>query len=388
MSQKFSGPLSCKLASLFALLLLAACATGTIREKVLTMPVIEGASYVGQETCLGCHENKSASFTHNVHGRLADFELMGAQKGCESCHGPGSLHVDGGGDTAKILRPLELKSEETAAICAKCHTDGELMDWTFSEHALADLSCTDCHSMHAENSGKAYLKQTGTELCYSCHQEQRAKANLPSHHPVAEGKMSCNDCHNPHGELATDEQARDLCLNCHSRYQGPFVFEHAPVEEDCSICHDPHGTVANNLLQQNEPFLCLQCHESHFHAARIGGTVDVGDTFTFDGNKLDELRSTNLAAYDWITNDASNGNPVPGTALTPAASNSFLTGLGLDPVTVPFTNTFGADGWRKGFLTKCTTCHSVVHGSDLPSQSAPVTDSNGDAVGSGHGLTR
>ena len=27
------------------------------------------------------------------------------------------------------------------------------------------------------------------------------------------------------------------------------------------------------------------------------------------------------------------------------------------------------DGWKKGFLTKCTTCHTAIHGTDLPSQS-------------------
>jgi hypothetical protein len=26
------------------------------------------------------------------------------------------------------------------------------------------------------------------------------------------------------------------------------------------------------------------------------------------------------------------------------------------------------DGWKKVMLTKCTQCHSMIHGSDLPSQ--------------------
>ena len=321
---KSSGTGTGRLLSLLPLLLLlAACATGVIREKMLTMPQVDGASYVGQDTCLDCHGDMAENFSHNVHARLADFEMMGAEKGCESCHGPGSLHVEGFGDTDKILRPAELAAEETGAICATCHTDGSLMDWTHSEHALADLSCTDCHSMHDEDAKTALLKDEDPDLCYSCHQEQMAKSNFPSHHPIDEGKMSCGDCHNPHGELNTAERTNDLCLDCHTRYQGPFVFGHAPVEDDCTICHDPHGSVANNMLVQNEPFLCLQCHEGHFHLLR-------------------EALS----------------KPADGTL--PASQ--------LDPERVAAANPHGREGFQASFGTKCTTCHQVVHGSDFPSQ--------------------
>ena len=138
--------------------------------------------------------------------------------------------------------------------------------------------------------------------------------------------MNCGDCHNPHGELNTHERTNDLCLSCHTRYQGPFVFGHAPVEDDCTICHDPHGSVANNMLLQNEPFLCLQCHEGHFHMLR-----------------------------------ESNYSP-PGEAQSTAAD---------------VANPNGHEGFQMSFGTKCTTCHKVVHGSDFPSQ--PL---------SGGGLTR
>jgi hypothetical protein len=64
-----------------------------------------------------------------VHSRLAGFEYMGGAQGCEACHGNGSLHIDTD-DGSKIFKFGELLPEESEALCAKCHTDGKLMDWT------------------------------------------------------------------------------------------------------------------------------------------------------------------------------------------------------------------------------------------------------------------
>ena len=69
--------------------------------------------------------------------------------GCESCHGPGSLHVKAGGGAGTIINPR--KSPDT---------------------------------------------------CFQCHLEVRAAFQLPHHHPVLEGKMSCSDCHEPHKGIA------------------------------------------------------------------------------------------------------------------------------------------------------------------------------------------
>ena len=238
------------------LLILGACATGAIREKQLTMPVIDGATSVGQEVCVECHEGVKAG----VHSRLADFEYMGGTQGCEACHGGGSLHVDSDGD--KILKFGDLLPEESAAICAKCHTDGGLMDWTHSEHALTDVACTDCHSVHA--GGKTALKQQDPELCYSCHQEQQAKANFPSHHPIKEGKMNCSDCHNPHGSPGPASlkqfSINENCYSCHAEKRGPFLWEHYPASEDCTLCHRVHGSNHAALLNKQGPQLCQQCH--------------------------------------------------------------------------------------------------------------------------------
>jgi DmsE family decaheme c-type cytochrome len=315
-------------AGVFAGLFLLACGScvheGTL-GKGAVIPTIPGASYVGDESCLDCHEEVVEGFKKTIHGRIADFEVVGLSKGCESCHGLGSVHAQDE-DPASIISFKNISKGEASAMCLKCHTSGTLMDWQGSEHSINDISCVDCHRAHS--GAKRLLVQSEPKLCNDCHQDIRTKTLYPSHHPIREGKMVCTDCHQPHGtflaNLKTDERLNDLCLNCHASKQGPFAFEHEPVVENCAICHDAHGTVANNLLVQNEPFLCLQCHQLHFHAGKTGNTGTVTDIY---GRSI----------------------------------------------------TAGDQAWKMAYTTKCTQCHSEIHGSDLPSQGV---------TGQGKALTR
>jgi len=207
------------------------------------------------------------------------------------------------------------------------------------QHQMAGVSCLDCHTIHQSRTvmgqltgvegmavahatapaAKGSLAKPQVELCLGCHQQIRTKLMQQSRHPIREGRMTCSSCHESHGagikSVKSTERVNDLCLSCHTQHQGPFVFEHAPVEESCMTCHDPHGAMANNMLKQNEPFLCLQCHEMHFHAARAGQTTPY---------------------------------------LSPSA------GL--------IANKGGATGFMQAYNTRCTNCHVKVHGSDLPSQ--------------------
>lgn len=225
----------------------------------------EKASYVGDQTCAECHEETAAAFKLTVHGSLADFQVKGKPKGCESCHGPGSIHVESG-ETKDIIHFADLTPDKASAACLTCHSDGSFMMWNNSQHSVNGLSCSNCHKVHQPRTSSVNAAEQ-MAYCQSCHIDVMAQFNYPSRHPVREGKMTCLDCHDPHGGmngLKTVETKNDLCFTCHTDKQGPFTFEHAPVVEDCSLCHAPHGTMVNNLLTKTEPFLCLQCHHIHF----------------------------------------------------------------------------------------------------------------------------
>jgi hypothetical protein len=114
-----------------------ACHAGAFehwQRAVVTLPTTDGAGvqrtrpvghaiawetlvHAGRErdrTCVGCH---SAGFGKEggacTTTQLVERGLTGVQ--CESCHGPGSLHVQAGGDKAKIRRDVD------EATCRGCH---------------------------------------------------------------------------------------------------------------------------------------------------------------------------------------------------------------------------------------------------------------------------
>ena len=81
---------------LLALLFLALgslCRAGAAQEqaKEKAKPAEQPATYVGSETCDGCHEDFVKAFKKNPHQAVETSEKRGWKgKSCESCHGPGT----------------------------------------------------------------------------------------------------------------------------------------------------------------------------------------------------------------------------------------------------------------------------------------------------------
>lgn len=221
--------------------------------------------YVGADVCKTCHEDLyKNNFETTPHFKTT---LEGGH-GCESCHGPGSEHVAGGGDVSKIVRFDSLSKQEVNTRCLSCHgTSAKQRHFSSSVHASNDVGCLDCHSPHKSKEAQHLLVRAEPQLCYGCHITQKAEFAKPYHHRVNEGLVECDDCHNVHG-TTTLRQVRDLpsgdavCYKCHADKQGPFVYEHVPVKaEGCTSCHTPHGSTNPRLLRVSQiNLLCLQCH--------------------------------------------------------------------------------------------------------------------------------
>ena len=261
------------------------------------------ADYVGSETCKACHEDQFNSFSKTAHARLAHAGWKAEKQGCESCHGPGKAHVDGGGDKTKIRTFENETAKQKSEACLTCHAGKEEHNnFRRGEHWRNDVACIDCHSPHltskdaerivgpagnhrdvpsslipispftargANIEPEKMLVRREPQLCMTCHNETKAQFTQPFHHRVLEGTMKCSDCHNPHGgfeqkqtKLAVGVDAP--CIKCHVDKQGPFVYEHAPAKvEGCTACHTPHGSANSKLLVRNTVAqLCLECHSN------------------------------------------------------------------------------------------------------------------------------
>lgn len=268
-------------------------AAGDSAEYVEMLPGASQDDYVGSETCAACHEDQFNNFSNTKHSKLAKLaSWKGKVQGCESCHGPGSEHIEGGGDITKITSFKNKNSKEIAETCLGCHASKETHNnFRRGEHWRNNVGCTDCHSPHGALHENAktdsiteigivskqkptdatarMLKASEPQLCISCHNEMKSQFSKPFHHKVLEGTMKCSDCHNPHGGFESKQTKLAVgvdaaCIKCHANKQGPFVFEHGPVKvEGCTICHTPHGANNPKLLKRSSVRqLCLECHSS------------------------------------------------------------------------------------------------------------------------------
>lgn len=203
---------------------IGAMSCATVERTVLAPPQTPGASFIGSEGCSQCHEDISRDFKTATHARLKARGENAKEMGCESCHGPGSLHDQAGGGRGNIFNPRK-----------------------------------------------------SAEACFQCHVDKRGEVNLRHGHPLLDGKITCGDCHDPHkgsairggGTALASEQ--DTCTRCHAAQKGPFVFEHEAVREGCTTCHSVHGSVNAKMLAQRNANLCLKCHMQS-----LSGTVTIG----------------------------------------------------------------------------------------------------------------
>jgi DmsE family decaheme c-type cytochrome len=260
-------------------------------EPAEPVPEYSGMSPV---LCLGCHgpdgmKPAAGILEHPMAVTGNPMSPFGeGNRACESCHGPSKDHAMSGGQKPPGVKfNAQTPAEEKNASCLACHGKARThFNWPGAVHNIEQVACSDCHNVHVAND-PILQRDSESESCYGCHQEQRAQFLRQSRHPVQAsskayshtGLMSCTDCHNPHGGNGPAALKRNTvnesCYDCHAEKRGPFLWEHQPVSEDCSSCHNPHGSNYPNLLTGRTPWLCQQCHLAANHPSTPISGVDL-----------------------------------------------------------------------------------------------------------------
>lgn len=186
--------------------------------------------------------------------------------------------------------------------CIACHDVGHrtLLGWALSDHQQGGVYCSDCHATHGR---EPWLLQRPGQV---------ARAVLPH---ASDTTRMCSSCH--------PEVAASLSLPSHH-----------PVREgmlDCTDCHAPHG--ASEASLGGETARCTGCHQDFagpwvYEHAPV--TEDCGHCHAPHGASSRALLATN----------------------EPGACISCHTIAESGAVHEPFA-----------FATRCSDCHSAVHGS-------------------------
>jgi DmsE family decaheme c-type cytochrome len=247
----------------------------------------EEATNVGPQVCMRCHVVQAAAFGVTLMGKIFRNPRNVQEKAnCETCHGPGSLHVKAGGGRGvggiisfRLDDPAQ-NVESLNAICLSCHEKGNRTLWRGSAHETRGIACVNCHTVMTNVTPKHQLSMlTEADTCFQCHKNKRSEVWRTSHMPVREGKITCSTCHNPHGSysesLLKTATINDTCYKCHAEKRGPFLWEHPPVRENCLNCHDAHGSINDSMLKVSRPRLCQQCHTAADHPGNPGSGISM-----------------------------------------------------------------------------------------------------------------
>lgn len=162
----------------------------------------------GAESCLTCHSGeKMRAMTASVHSDPEHPKSPALLQECETCHGPGSIHVSrahGG----KGFPPLTVfgygkdaaSRNDQIAVCMGCHKGDEDIKSVPFEGTLHDkmiINCSACHTAHAE-ADPVLERKNQPEVCFGCHLKQKEEHPKTGSRVPDFNRMGCAGCHRVH----------------------------------------------------------------------------------------------------------------------------------------------------------------------------------------------
>ena len=208
-----------KLLMLFCVSLLSLSSPTAAQETDNPHAVKRTPSYTrdGSESCLRCHSGEAMrAIANSVHGNMENMYTPLASRGCEACHGPGSIHssrAHGGAGFPKLIsfgRVKEFSPRDTQIeACLSCHHDGKggtsPIEWYSSPHNRKSMNCSSCHVAHVETE-PMHIADEQIDRCSRCHRKDLKEHKRFESANIEFDKLACGTCHNVHEALDRDER--------------------------------------------------------------------------------------------------------------------------------------------------------------------------------------
>lgn len=220
------------------------------------------AYHAGEQKAYDCGNCHTTGYVpegnqDNLPGLIGTWAEAGV--GCESCHGPGSNHVN---DPYLVALPINRDREA----CTACHVENKdnavtLQAGFISHHdeysglfagKKAVMDCVDCHNPHAT---VKYAKGFGAAVtCESCHFAQAEQQKITDRRHA-----QCIDCHMPYvTQTATADPAK---------FSGDLRTHLMTINPAALSSVDAKGAWAGAYLGID--FACKECHNADGRGATL-----------------------------------------------------------------------------------------------------------------------
>nr|MBK7066808.1 hypothetical protein [Deltaproteobacteria bacterium] len=267
-----------------------------------------------ENNCVACHAtgfrlggNATDGWTASaVTEPNGEYDLNGdgqreeINTGCESCHGPGSEHIEASVRGSRIVSSSLLTPEREMTTCGACHSRPQGVGGGQTESPL-DMN----GNMPRPGIRRSEFLARFTSRIDAAASSLHPNGDSKSHHQqytdfIRSGMyrngsqlMTCSSCHDPHGSTQNPNMLRESpannagCVNCHStaEYRNvlPHVmtrvaFAHADVPLDrltCTACHMVRTATSGARTPQLVDIVPSPSTGTYFHGDIAGHRFNV-----------------------------------------------------------------------------------------------------------------